>query len=127
MLLTQQNICFIMRLEMMHMTYTYNNEVRDIWNTKMLIENIQKINILDYERLKEIANRIELLDKNYTFELKQIILDKADIIKLNNLHKKCNNDDNIKKELLENIREIAYYYGVNSNNQKNENNTQKKM
>lgn len=119
MLLTLQNICFIMRLEMIHMTYTYNNELRDIWNTKMLIENIQKINILDYERLKEIANRIELLDKNYTFELKQIILDKADIIKLNNLHKKCNSDDNIKKELLENIREIAYYYGINGNNQKN--------
>lgn len=116
MLLTQQNICFIMRLEMIHMTYAYNNEERDIQNTKILIENIQKINILDYERLKEIANRIELLDKNYTFELKQIILDKADIIKLNNLHKKCNNDDKIKKELLENIREIAYYYGINGNN-----------
>lgn len=54
------------------MTYTYNNELRDIWNTKMLIENIQKINILDYERLKEIANRIELLDKNYTFELSKL-------------------------------------------------------
>ena len=98
------------------MTYAYNNEERDILNTKILIENIQKINILDYERLKEIANRIELLDKNYTFELKQIILDKADIIKLNNLHKKCNNDDKIKKELLENIREIAYYYVINVNN-----------
>ena len=59
--------------------------IKIICNTKELIEQIQKINILDYENLKVLANKIEMLDKNYTSELKQIILDKADIIKLNNL------------------------------------------
>ena len=62
-----------------------NNEIITIWNTNELLEEIQKINILNFEHLKEIADRIEMLDKNYTFELKQIIIDKADIIKLNNL------------------------------------------
>ena len=73
---------------------------------------MQKINILNFEYLKEIAYRIEMLDKNYTFELKQIIIDKADIIKLNSLKEKFNDDEKIKKELLVEIKEIASYYGI---------------
>lgn len=57
-----------------------------------------------------------MLDKNYTSELKQIIIDKADIIKLNNLKEKYNNDEKIKKELLTEIKEIASYYGTISGN-----------
>lgn len=90
--------------------------IKIICNTKELIEQIQKINILDYENLKVLANKIEMLDKNYTSELKQIILDKADIIKLNNLHEKYNDDEIIKKELLIEIKDIASYYGLDSIN-----------
>ena len=89
-----------------------NNEMITIWNTNELLEEIQKINILNFEYLKEIADRIEMLDKNYTSELKQIIIDKADIIKLNNLKEKFNDDEKIKKELLVEIKEIASYYGI---------------
>ncbi len=57
-----------------------------------------------------------MLDKNYTSELKQIIIDKADIIKLNNLKEKYNNDEKIKKELLVEIKEIASCYGIINGN-----------
>ncbi len=91
-----------------------NNEMITIWNTNELLEEIQKINILNFEYLKEIADRIEMLDKNYTSDLKQLIIDKADIIKLNNLKEKFNDDEKIKKELLVEIKEIALYYGITS-------------
>lgn len=71
---------------------------------------------MNYEQLKVITNRIEMLDKNYTSELKQIILEKADIIKLNNLKEKYNDDEKLKKELLIEINEIANYYGIIKNN-----------
>ena len=85
-----------------------------ICDTRELIEQIQRINILNYEDLKKIANRTVMIDKNYTSELKQIIIDKADIIKLNNLKEKFNDDEKIKKELLVEIKEIALYYGITS-------------
>lgn len=88
--------------------------IENIWNTKQLIQQIQKTNILNYEDLKVLANKIEMLDSNYTSELKQIILDKADIIKLNNLKEKYNDDEIIKNELLMELKEIASYYGLNS-------------
>ena len=87
-----------------------------ICDTRELIQQIQRINILNYEDLKKIANRTVMIDKNYTSELKQIIIDKADIIKLNNLKEKYNNDEKIKKELLTEIKEIASYYGTISGN-----------
>ena len=87
-----------------------------ICDTRELIQQIQRINILNYEDLKKIANRTVMIDKNYTSELKQIITDKADIIKLNNLKEKYNNDEKIKKELLTEIKEIASYYGTISGN-----------
>ena len=85
-----------------------------ICDTRELIQQIQRINILNYEDLKKIANRTVMIDKNYTSELKQIIIDKADIIKLNNLKEKFNDDEKIKKELLVEIEEIATYYGITS-------------
>ena len=88
--------------------------IENIWNTKQLIQQIPKTNILNYEDLKVLANKIEMLDSNYTSELKQIILDKADIIKLNNLKEKYNDDEIIKNELLMELKEIASYYGLNS-------------
>lgn len=91
-----------------------NNEMITIWNTNELIKEMQKINILNYQNLKEIANRINMLDKNYTSELKQIIIDKADIIKLNNFKEKFSDDEKIKKELFSEIKEIASDYGVSS-------------
>ena len=91
-----------------------NNETITIWNTNELIKEMQKINILNYQNLKEIANRINMLDKNYTSELKQIIIDKADIIKLNNFKEKFSDDEKIKKELFSEIKEIASDYGVSS-------------
>lgn len=91
-----------------------NNEMITIYNTNELLEEIQKINILNFEHLKEIADRIEMLDKNYTSDLKQLIIDKADIIKLNNLKEKFSDDEKIKKELFSEIKEIASNYGVSS-------------
>ena len=88
--------------------------IENIWNTKQLIQQIPKTNILNYEDLKVLANKIEMLDSNYTSELKQIILDKADIIKLNNLKEKYNDDEIIKNELLMELKEIVSYYGLNS-------------
>ena len=88
--------------------------IENILNTKQLIQQIPKTNILNYEDLKVLANKIEMLDSNYTSELKQIILDKADIIKLNNLKEKYNDDEIIKNELLMELKEIASYYGLNS-------------
>lgn len=95
-------------------TLLNTDKIKTIGNTKELIEQIQKINILNYEDLKVLANKIEMLDNNYTAELKQIILDKADIIKLNNLKEKYNDDEIIKNELLIELKEIASYYGLNS-------------
>lgn len=82
--------------------------IENIWNTKQLIQQIQKTNILNYEDLKVLANKIEMLDSNYTSELKQIILDKADIIKLNNLKEKYNDDEIIKNELLMELKELPH-------------------
>lgn len=48
-ILTKCEQSFIMLLEMMKMIYNYNNETITIWNTKELLEEIQKINILNYE------------------------------------------------------------------------------
>ena len=92
------------------------DKIKNICNTEELIEQIQKINILNYEDLKILANKIEMLDKNYTSELKQIILDKSDIIRLNNLKEKYSDDEKLKKELLMEIKEIADYYGIIINN-----------
>jgi len=108
-ILTKYKQLFTILLEMMKM-------IENIWNTKQLIQQIQKTNILNYEDLKVLAYKIEMLDKNYTSELKQIIIDKADIIKLNNLKEKYNNDEKIKKELLVEIKEIASCYGIINGN-----------
>ena len=69
-----------------------------------------------------------MLDKNYTSELKQIILDKANIIKLNNLKERLNLPvSNVLYFELENngwccVRpsgtepKIKFYFGVKGNN-----------
>lgn len=62
-------------------------------------ENKQKY-VLIYENLQKIAYRLEMLDSNYTFHLRETILDKAEIIKYNN------------NELIEEIEDIAADYGV---------------
>lgn len=83
-----------------------------ICTTNELIEELKKINILEYEKLQKIAYRLEMLDKNYTFHLKENILDKAEVIKFNNLDKTYSSDEVIKNELIEEIEDIAADYGV---------------
>ena len=83
-----------------------------ICNTEHLIKELKKINILEYEELQKIAYRLQMFDENYTHELKEDILDKAEVIKFNNLDKIYNSGDGLKKELIEEIEDIAYNYGI---------------
>lgn len=83
-----------------------------ICTTSELIKELKETNILEYKSLQKIAYRLEMLDSNYTFHLKEDILDKAEIIKLNNLDKKYNSDEVIKNELIEEIENIAADYGI---------------
>lgn len=95
-----------------------NNEI--ISTTTELLNELKQTNILEYEKLQEIAYRLEMLDNNYTFHLKETILDKAEIIKYNNLAKTYNSDEIIKNELIEEIEDIAADYGVIINEEEEE-------
>lgn len=89
------------------------NENKEIISTTTeLLNELKQTNILEYENLQKIAYRLEMLDSNYTFHLRETILDKAEIIKYNNLDKTYSSDEIIKNELIEEIEDIAADYGV---------------
>lgn len=83
-----------------------------ISTTTELINELKQTNILDFENLRDIAYRLDMLDSNYTFHLKEIILDKIEVIKYNNLNKKYSSDEIIKHELIGEIADIADNYGI---------------
>ena len=107
---------YLINVEQEQIDEREEKELNKEWR-KNSLSNTEKIkNICNNEELKILANKIEMLDKNYTSELKEIILDKADIIRLNNLKEKYSYDEKLKKELLMEIKEIADYYGIIINN-----------
>lgn len=81
-------------------------------STEKLIQQIKETNLFQSNNLKEIADRIEMFDRNYTFELKEEILNKEQVIRLNQLDKKYLSDKEIKEELIESIKDIASDYGI---------------
>ena len=88
-------------------------DVEPITNTKELIKELNANNILDYRNLIRISTRIDMLDLKYTFDLKDVILEKAEIIEANRLDEKYDSDIELKKELIDEIGEIAAEYGIN--------------
>ncbi|MDO5555105.1 MAG: hypothetical protein Q4G09_00180 [Clostridia bacterium] len=91
-------------------------KVRD---TESLINFIDKVNSFDKTILKQLVCGIEMIDKDYTTELKQKLLDEIEVVELNNLHKK-DHWENIKMEIIEKIKDIAFDYGIDLSNQEEE-------
>lgn len=86
-------------------------ECEKITNTEDLINEIKSIECLDTEKLKEIAYRLDLFDSEYTFELKEQIIDRVKVIEFNNFGN-CYTFESIQKELIDMISDIAADYGV---------------
>lgn len=82
-----------------------------ITNTENLIDEITAMEYLDTENLRKIAYRLELFDRNYTFEIKNAIIDRVAVIDFNNLGDTYTLES-IKKEIIEMISDIACDYGV---------------
>ncbi len=59
-------------------------ECEKITNTEDLINEIKSMEYLDTDKLKEIAYRLVLFDSEYTFELKEQIIDRVKVIEFNN-------------------------------------------
>lgn len=87
-----------------------NNTIR-IENTTELIKTIEDMDVLDIRKIKRIANGLVMFERNYTTELKESILDKADEIEKNNLKDKYSLEI-LKEEFIANIKEIANIYRV---------------
>lgn len=87
-------------------------ECEKITNTEDLINEIKSMECLDTEKLKEIAYRLDLFDSEYTFELKEQIIDRVKVIEFNNFGN-CYTFESIQKELIDMISDIATDYGVN--------------
>ncbi len=86
-------------------------ECEKITDTQELINEIQSMEFLNTDKLKEIAYRLELFDPKYTFELKEQIVDRAKVIEFNNFGD-CYTFESIKKELIEMVTDVAADYGV---------------
>lgn len=89
-------------------------ECEKITDTQELINEIQSMEFLDTEQLKEIAYRLELFNSEYTFELKEQIIDRVKVLEFNNLGD-CYTFESIKKEIIEMVTDIAADYGVRLN------------
>lgn len=86
-------------------------ECEKITNTEDLINKIKSMECLDTDKLKEIAYRLNLFDSEYTFELKEQIIDRVKVIEFNNFGD-CYTFEIIQKELIDMISDIAADYGV---------------
>lgn len=49
-----------------------------------MINEIESMECLDTDKLKEIVYRLDLFDSEYTFELKEQIIDRVKVIEFNN-------------------------------------------
>lgn len=86
-------------------------EYEKITDTQELIDEIQSMEFLDTDKLKQIAYRLDLFDLKYTHEIKEQIIDRVEVIEFNNFGD-CYTFESIKKELIEMITDIAADYGV---------------
>lgn len=86
-------------------------ECEKITNTEDLINEIKSMEGLDTEKLKEIAYRLDLFNSEYTFEIKEQIIDRVKVIEFNNFGD-CYTFESIQKELINMISDIAADYGV---------------
>lgn len=89
-----------------------NAELKTINTTEELIEEINKINLLYYEEVRTLAYRIEMQDKNYGLALKEALFNNAAYIEINNLDRVYNTDEQLKRELIDEINDIAEEYGI---------------
>jgi len=89
-------------------------ECESITDTQELINEIQSMEFLDTDKLKQIAYRLDLFNQEYTHEIKEQILDRVEVIEFNNFGA-CYTFESIKKELIEMICDIAADYGVDLN------------
>lgn len=86
-------------------------EYGEITNTEELIELIKGMETLDTDELRQCAYRINFLDRDYTTELKNSILDRVEVIEFNNFGATYT-FESIKNELLEMISDLAADYGI---------------
>lgn len=89
-----------------------NAKLKTINTTEELIEEINKINLLYCEEVRTLAYRIEIQDKNYELALKEALFDNATYIEINNLDRVYNTDEQLKRELIDEIRDVAEEYGI---------------
>lgn len=89
-----------------------NAKLKTINTTEELIEEINKINLLYCEEVRTLAYRIEMQDKNYGLALKEALFDNATYIEINNLDRVYNTDEQLKRELIDEIRDVAEEYGI---------------
>lgn len=89
-----------------------NAKLKTINTAEELIEEINKINLLYYEEVRTLAYRIEMQDKNYGLALKEALFDNATYIEINNLDRVYNTDEQLKRELIDEIRDVAEEYGI---------------
>lgn len=87
-------------------------EYEMITNTQELIDKIQSMEFLDTDKLKEIAYRLDLFEPQYTFDVKEQILNRVKVIEFNNLGD-IYTFESIKNELIDMVKEIAFDYDVN--------------
>lgn len=90
-----------------------NTKLETIKTTEELIDNINKTNLLYYEELRTLAYRIKMQDENYELALKEALFNNATFIEINNLDRVYNTDEQLKRELIDEISDIAEEYGVN--------------
>jgi len=88
-------------------------ELKTIHTTEELIEEINSINLLYYEDIRTLAYRIEMQDTNYGFAIREALFNNAIYIEINNLDQVYNTDEQLKRELIDEINDIAEEYGVN--------------
>lgn len=87
------------------------NNITQIENTNELIKTIEDMDVLDIRKVKRIVNTLNMFERSYTNELKEIILDKLDEIEKNNLQDKYSLEI-LKEDIISSIKEIANIYNV---------------
>ena len=90
-----------------------STELKTIHRTEELIEEINAINLLYSEDIRTLAYRIEMQDSNYGLALKEALFNNATYIEINNLDRVYSTDEQLKRELIDEINDIAEEYGVN--------------
>lgn len=82
-----------------------------IEDTQTLLDELNKVDEYDLETLENIAYRIEMYCRTYTYELKDCILEKVEIIRFNNLEK-TSKFNVVLDEIIEQVKSVAQDYGA---------------